>query len=91
MRFVPASVIACLTVTTPRTTVCSRLWDGKYGPVIKRGRIPYVDLAAVEVFHGVRFTEQQISIAVDGKPERLLVIPDNQENPDASTVGNDTN
>jgi hypothetical protein len=60
-------------------TVCDRLLRGKYGPILRRGRTPYVDLAAVEAFHGVRFSEAQIALAIDGKPDRLLVIPDHKE------------
>ena len=70
-------------------TTCDRLLRGKYGQVIRRGRIPYVELAAVEQFHGVKFSEEQIALATAGKADRLITIPD-QENEDASNIGNDT-
>jgi hypothetical protein len=60
-------------------TVCDRMLRGKYGKVLKSGRVPYVSLAGVEAHHGVRFSEQQIALAIDGRPERLLIAPDNQE------------
>jgi len=61
-------------------TVCDRLLRGKYGKVFRCGRVPYAAIDAIEAFHGVVFSEDQIALAVDGRPERLLVIPDNQEN-----------
>ena len=78
-RFLSGPAISRLTLTSARMTVCERLLSGKYGQILRRGRTPYVDIAAVEAFHGVRFTEQQIALAVDGKPDRLLVIPDKEE------------
>ena len=86
MRFLSAPAIARLTATRPRMTTCDRLLRGKYGQVIRRGRIPYVELAAV---HGIKFTEEQLALAVDGRADRLLVIPDHQEEDDASGIGSD--
>ena len=60
-------------------TVCDRLLRGKYGQVLRCGRIPYAAINAIEAFHGVRFSEVQIALAIDGKPDRLLVIPDHKE------------
>ena len=79
MRFLSAPAIARLTATRPRMTTCDRMRRGKYGLLLRHGRTPYAGIAAVEAFHGVKFTEQQISLAIDGKPDRLLVTPDNQE------------
>ena len=80
MRYLSAPAISRLTATKPPMTVHSRLSGGKYGRVLRCGRIPYAAIDAIETFHGVRFTEQQIALAVDGKPDRLLVIPDKEEN-----------
>jgi hypothetical protein len=60
-------------------TVCDRMLRGKYGKLLRRGRIPYADITAIERFHGIRFTEQQIVMALDGRPDRLIVPPDHQE------------
>ena len=78
-RFLSGPAISRLTLTPARMTVCDRMLRGKYGQVLRSGRIPYVSLAGVEAHHGVQFSEQQIALAVDGRPERLLVTHDYQE------------
>ena len=80
MRFLSAPVISRLTLTPARMTVCDRMLRGKYGRVLRCGRTPYVSLAGIEAHHGVRFSEDQIALAIDGRPERLLVTNDTQEN-----------
>jgi hypothetical protein len=79
LRFLSAPAISRLTLTPARMTTCDRLLRGKYGPVLRRGRTPYVAIAAIEAFHGLKFSEAQLALAVDGKAERLLEIPDHQE------------
>ena len=79
MRFLSAPAISRLTATKPPMTVHSRLSGGKYGRVLRCGRIPYAAIDAIEAFHGVHFTEAQIALAIDGKPDRLLEIPDPKE------------
>ena len=63
-----------------RLSACSRIAahlqmrNGRYGPLLQRGRVPYADLAEVERNTGRQFTPEQIAIAIDGKPDRLLTI-----------------
>ena len=78
-RFLSGPAISRLTLTPARMTVCERLLKGKYGTLVRQGRTPYAAIDAIEAFHGVRFTEAQIALAVDGKPDRLLEIPDHKE------------
>jgi hypothetical protein len=47
---------------------------GHFGPVVKRGRIHYAALDAVEQHSGVIFTDEQIEEAAAGQPDRCLVI-----------------
>jgi hypothetical protein len=76
MRFLSAPAISRLTLTPAPMTICDRMLRGKYGKLIRRGRIPYVSLAAVERFHGLKFDKRQIELAVAGRPDWVLVIPD---------------
>jgi hypothetical protein len=77
--YVSPSVIAALERKV-RTTALRRMLAGYYGPIVRRGRrnTPYVPLAAVEDFHGVTFDDVQVEIAVAGKPNRLLTIPESE-------------
>jgi hypothetical protein len=78
-QFLSAPAISRLTLTPAKMTVCDRMLRGKYGPIVRCGRIPYVAIEAVEAYHDTKFSEDQIRLAIDGRPERLLVTPNNQE------------
>jgi hypothetical protein len=60
-------------------TVCDRMLRGKYGRLLRRGRIPYAGVAAIERFHGLKFSKRQIELAVAGRPDWLLILPDREE------------
>ena len=77
-RFISGPTIAALT-QTPRMTINYRLRAGRYGPTFFHGRIRYADLAEVEKAVGLQFTETQIELAAQGRPGRVLRIPDQQE------------
>ena len=63
-----------------RLSACSRIAahvamrHGRYGQLVQRGRVPYADLAEVERNTGRQFTPEQIAMAVDGRPDRLITI-----------------
>ena len=47
---------------------------GAFGPVTRRKGCLYVDLARVEAYCGLKFTQSQIVCAADGVPDRALCI-----------------
>ena len=63
-----------------RLSACSRIAahlqmrNGRFGPLLQRGRVPYADLGEVERHAGRQFTPEQIAMAVDGRPDRLITI-----------------
>jgi aspartate aminotransferase-like enzyme len=63
-----------------RLSACSRIAayvsmrNGRYGALLQRGRVPYADLAEVERNTGRQFSPEQIAMAVDGRPARLITI-----------------
>jgi hypothetical protein len=63
-----------------RLSACSRIAahvsmrNGRYGPLLQRGRVPYAALEAVEHNTGREFSPEQIALAVDGRPDRLITI-----------------
>jgi hypothetical protein len=59
---------------THRMTVNDRLRAGAYGQTFRRGRIVFADIEAVEDFHGVPFTDEQLATATGGLPDRLLIM-----------------
>jgi hypothetical protein len=72
-RFISGPVIARLT-GTHRMTVNDRLRAGTYGPTFRRGRIVYAELASVERFAGVTFTDKLIEDTCQGKTDRFIII-----------------
>jgi hypothetical protein len=73
-RFISGPVIKRLT-GRPTMTISDWLIGGVYGETFFRGRIRYADLAAVERAEGATFSNAQIATAVDGRPDRLIVVP----------------
>jgi hypothetical protein len=65
----------------PTMTVSDWLRGGVYGPTFFRGRIRYADVAAVERAEGTKFSDAQLELAVDGRPDRLIVVPIPTEEP----------
>ena len=63
-----------------RLSACSRIAAhvsmrrGRFGPLLQRGRVPYAALEAVEHNTGQEFSAEQIAMAVDRRPERLITI-----------------
>jgi hypothetical protein len=63
-----------------RLSACSRIAShvamrhGRYGQLVQRGRVPYAAVSAVEHQVGRQFTPEQIALAVDGRPDRLIAI-----------------
>ena len=55
-------------------TVNDRLRAGTYGPTFRRGRIVYAELASVERFAGVTFTDKLIEDTCQGKTDRFIII-----------------
>lgn len=71
-RFGSGPLIARLRVVH-RMRVNQAMRAGRYGPTILRGRLRYADLAAVEAYHGLQFTDAQIECAAEGKPGRIII------------------
>jgi len=59
-----------------RQTARDQLLAGKFGAVLRHGRGVYAALAEVERFAGVSFSERQIELALEGRPDRRLELPD---------------
>ena len=63
-----------------RLSACSRIAAhvsmrrGRFGPLVQRGRVPYAALEAVEHNIGRQLTPEQIAMAVDGQPHRMLTV-----------------
>jgi hypothetical protein len=63
-----------------RLSACSRIAahlqmrNGRYGPLVQRGRVPYAALDAFERHTGRQFSPEQIAMAVDGRADRLITI-----------------
>ena len=53
------------------TATCAH---GKFGPLLQRGPVAFAPLAAIEREVGRQFTPEQIALAVDGRPDRLITI-----------------
>ena len=70
---ISVAAIAQLTACS-RQAVHKALLKGTYGTPIRRGHNLYVPLATVEARLGRQFTPEQIAMAVDGRPDRLITI-----------------
>ena len=53
--------------------------SGRFGPLLQCGRIPYAALDAVERHSGQQFTKEQVAVAIDGHPGRILTIAESEE------------
>lgn len=68
-----------------KLTLHSRKWAhagiqrGSWGPAVRLGGVLYVDLSAVERAEGAIFSDTQLAEAAAGGRDRLLSIPDQQE------------
>jgi hypothetical protein len=78
MIYVSGPAIARL-VTCSRVVAHERLRRGDYGKLLQRGGILFAELAAVEARVGYRFSPAQIESAVDGYPDRRIILPSHQE------------
>jgi hypothetical protein len=63
-----------------RLSACSRIAahlqmrNGRYGQLVQRGLVPYAALEAFSRTVGREFSPEQIALAVDGRPDRLITI-----------------
>ena len=73
-RFLSGPAISRLTLT-PRMTVTS-VYGRAHGPPLRVGRIVCATLEGVDAHAGIQFTEAQLDRAADGKPGRILHVPD---------------
>jgi hypothetical protein len=71
--YLSGPAIARLTLGS-RMSANRHLRAGKFGPLVRRGPVAYAPLAAVEHQVGRQFTPEQIAMAVDGRPDRLITI-----------------
>jgi hypothetical protein len=70
--YLSGPAIAALRATA-RMTENQAMRRGRYGPVLRRDRLAYVALAAIERRIGEPITPERLALAVAGKPNRLLV------------------
>jgi hypothetical protein len=73
MIYVSAPAIARLNACS-RIAAHLQMRRGRYGPLVQRGRVPYAALAAVARNVGQEFSAEQIAMAIDGRPDRLISI-----------------
>jgi hypothetical protein len=57
-----------------RMSANRHLRAGKFGPLVRRGPVAYAPLAAIEGQVGRQFTTEQIAMAIDGRPDRMLTV-----------------
>jgi hypothetical protein len=75
--YLSAPAIARLSACT-RIAAHLQMRRGRFGPLVQRGRVPYAALEAVSRTVGREFSPEQIALAVDGQPERMLTVtPEN--------------
>jgi hypothetical protein len=79
-RFASETAISQLTMA-PLMTVSDRMRVGRYGPTFRRGRGLYASIAAVQSVEGIVFSDAQITAAAEGRPDRIISIPDHEEDP----------
>jgi hypothetical protein len=61
-----------------RVTAWRHVVAGNFGPTFRRGRIVYVDLAGVENFAGMTFTDKLIEDACQGKTDPCIIIEETE-------------
>jgi hypothetical protein len=76
-RLVSGPLIAQL-LGLHRMSVNQALRACRYGPTFRRGRVVYVDLAGVENFAGLTFTDRVIEDACQGKTDRCIIIEETE-------------
>jgi hypothetical protein len=67
--FVISRLLACSRMAANEATRA-----GRFGPLLRRGRIAYAALNAVERRIGLQFGVEQVKVAVDGHPDRIIKI-----------------
>jgi hypothetical protein len=73
MTYLSGPAIARL-VTCSRVVAHERMQRGDYGELLQRGGIWFAALADIEARVGHSFTPAQIEAAVDGYPDRRIVL-----------------
>jgi hypothetical protein len=71
--YLSGPAIARLTLGS-RMSANRHLRAGKFGPLLRRGPVAFAPLAGVEHQVGRQFTPEQIAMAIDGRPDRMLAI-----------------
>jgi hypothetical protein len=56
-----------------RMTINQAMRKGRYGKTVVVNEIRYADLAKVEAVCGVTFTDEQLTTAIAGLPDRLFI------------------
>ena len=69
-----ARLLAC-----SRMTANENMRAGAYGPLLRLGRMQYAALTAVERRAGRQFSPEQIAMAVNGRPDRIIVFQNHED------------
>jgi hypothetical protein len=79
MILISGPAIACLCLHT-RKWAHEHLQRGSFGPVTRGPNgVLYAELRWVEAHAGITFGEAQIAHAINGYPDRRIVLPDREE------------
>jgi hypothetical protein len=84
MILVSGPLIARLCLST-RKWAHEAITGGRFGSAIEQRGVLYVELDRVAHSLGRIFTDEQIAAATEGRPDRIINIPDYQEEADDST------
>ena len=77
-KFISGPAIAALHHRT-RKWANDHLNRGTFGKILTCRHVVYAELTAVELAAGETFSVEQLAKAADGKPNRIIILPDQEQ------------